>query len=110
MATAARSRYRVAPRSRSRASRVRWDRIGRIALVLVLFVVVAQYVGPSLSVFQTWRESNAAEARLVELKAENERLVRQARALEDDAAAIAVARKLGMVAPGEQAYVVDGLR
>lgn len=112
MATATRSRahYRVAPRRAGRASRVRWDRIGRVALVLVLFLVIASYVGPSLNVFESWRDSTAAEARLAELKDENDRLTRQAKALEGDAAAIAEARKLGMVGPAERAYVVDGLR
>lgn len=114
MATAtARPRYRarVAPRtSGSRLSRVRWDRLGRIALVLVLFAVLASYVSPSLNVFQTWRESNSAESRLAALKAENATLTRQAEALKQPAAETAEARKLGLVAAGEQAYVVDGLK
>ena len=112
MATATRSRahYRVAPRSARRGSRIRWDRLGRVALVLVLFVVIASYVGPSLNVFESWRDSTAAESRLAELKDENDRLTRQAKALERDAAATAEARKLGMVGPSERAYVVDGLR
>ena len=45
-----------------------------------------------------------------QLKGENEKLTRQAKELEKPAAAIAEARKLGMVAPGEQAYVIDGLK
>ena len=112
MATATRSRahYRVAPRSRGRASRIRWDRLGRVLLVLVVFGILISYVGPSLNVFESWRESRAAEARLAELEAENERLTRQAKALEGDAAAVAEARKLGMVGPTERAYVIDGLR
>jgi cell division protein FtsB len=114
MATAtARTRYRprVAPRSAgSRVSGLRWDRIGRVALVLVLFVVLASYVSPTLNVFETWRESNSASARLGELKAENAGLERQAEALKQPAAETVEARKLGLVAPGEQAYVVDGLK
>ena len=112
MATATRSRsqYRVAPRSRGRASRIRWDRLGRVLLVLVVFGILASYVGPSLNVFESWRESKAAEARLAELGAEDERLTRQAKSLEGEAAAMAEARKLGMVGPAERAYVVDGLR
>jgi len=113
MASRAQARYkaRVVPRGRSgsRASRVRWDRLGRVILVLVLFAVVASYVGPSLKVFDTWRESKAADIELAALKAENEQLQRQANELEKPAAAIAEARKLGLVASGEQAYVIDGL-
>jgi cell division protein FtsB len=113
MATATRSRpgYRVAPRrGPSRASRIRWDRLGRVVLVLVIFVVLASYISPTLNVFDTWRESNAAESRLSTLKAENDRLERQNRELGQPSAAVAEARKLGMVAPGEQAYVIDGLK
>jgi cell division protein FtsB len=113
MATATRSshRYRVAPRNgrQGGGSRIRWDRLGRVVLVVVIFAVLASYVSPTLNVFDTWRDSKAAEERLATLKAENERLVRQNRELDEPTAAVAEARKLGMVAPGEQAYVIDGL-
>jgi cell division protein FtsB len=114
MASVAQPRYRarVAPRGSrgSRGSRIRWDRFGRVVLVLVLFVVLASYVGPSLHVFESWRESKGADARLVELKRENAELTRKAKALETDAAVMAEARKLGLVAAGEQPYVVDGVK
>lgn len=107
-----RYRPRVVARggSGSRLSGVRWDRFGRIVLVLVLFAVLTSYVGPTLNVFHTWRESRSADARLSELKAENEALSSQAEQLNEPAAMIAEARKLGMVAPGERPYVVDGLK
>lgn len=115
MATAtARPRYkpRVVPRggSGSRVSRIRWDRFGRVCLVLVLFAVLLSYIGPTMHVFESWRESGGARARLAELKAENERLMRQAQQLDHPAATMAEARKLGLVAPGEQAFVVKGLK
>lgn len=114
MASAAQPRYRarVVPRGAvgARASRIRWDRFGRVVLVLVLFAVLISYISPTLHVFDSWRQSNAAEARLADLKDENGRLERQVRELDKPAAAIAEARKLGMVGPGEQAYVIDGLK
>lgn len=114
MASATQPRYRarVVPRERrgTRGSRIRWDRFGRVALVVVLFAVLVSYIGPTLRVFDTWRESKAGAARLATLKEENERLSRQARELEQPAAALVEARKLGLVGPGERAYVVDGLR
>ena len=113
MASVAQPRYRarVAPRTRgSRGSRIRWDRFGRVVLVLVLFIVIASYVGPSLHVFESWRESKSAQARLAELKAENAELTRKAKALESDAAVMAEARKLGLVGSSEQAYVLDGIK
>jgi hypothetical protein len=32
---------------------IRWDRVGRVALLVVLFGVVALYVAPSISLFHT---------------------------------------------------------
>jgi cell division protein FtsB len=114
MATATEPRYRarVVPRGASgaRASRIRWDRFGRVVLVLVLFAVLISYISPTLHVFDSWRQSNAAESRLAQLKQDNGRLERQVRELDKPSAAIAEARKLGMVGPGEQAYVIDGLK
>lgn len=110
------ARYRYRPRvvargrSGGRATRIRWDRLGRVVLVLVLFAILLSYIGPIHHVVDSWREANAGEARLAEVKAENDRLTRQAKGLEKSAATIAEARKLGLVAPGEQAYVVDGVK
>ena len=78
-------------------------------LVLVLFAVLASYIGPSLHVFEQWRESRSAEQQLATLKAENERLARQAREIEQPEVAMTEARRLGLVGPGERAYVVHGL-
>ncbi len=113
MASVAQPRYRARIAAReggSRGSRIRWDRFGRIVLVLVLFIVLASYVGPSLHVFEGWRESNDAQARLAELKQENSELTRKAKALESQTAVMAEARKLGLVGASEQAYVIDGIR
>jgi cell division protein FtsB len=115
-ATAVRSRRRykarVAPRKgagRTTGSRIQWDRVGRIALVLVFFAVLASYIKPTINLISTWREANAAEQQLNELQAENAKLERRAELLKTPAAAMAEARKLGMVGPGEQAYKISGL-
>lgn len=115
-ATAVRSRRRykarVAPRKgqgRTTASRIQWDRVGRIALVLVVFLILASYVKPTINLISTWRESKAAEQELAELKRENAKLEKRAELLKTPAAAMAEARKLGMVGPGEQAFKVSGL-
>jgi cell division protein FtsB len=114
-ATTARGRRykaRIAPRKggpRGPASRIHWDRVGRIVLVLVLFAVLASYVNPVIDLFHTWRDAGAAEQRLAELKSENNRLERRAAELKTPAAAIREARRLGMVGEGERAYVIKGL-
>jgi cell division protein FtsB len=77
--------------------------------VLVLFAVLASYVGPVLSLVDDWRDSRAERERYLDLKRDNARLHERAEALETPAAAEEEARRLGMVAPGERAYVIRGL-
>lgn len=90
-------------------SRVRWDRIGRVALVLVLAGVMASYLNPVVNLIDAWRDSKAGEERLAELKAENASLSEQVARAESPLTMEREARKLGMVRPGERAYVLEGL-
>jgi cell division protein FtsB len=108
----ARSRTRPAARrrtTRQSRTRINWDSLGRRVLVLVLFAVLASYVGPVLGLFDDWRDSRAERERYVDLQKENVRLHERAEALESPVAAEEEARRLGMVAPGERAYVIHGL-
>ncbi len=89
--------------------RVRWDRIGRVALLLVLGLILLLYVGPARSFVSTWRDAKEKRADVHRLTAENRRLQARRRALEDPRTLEAEARKLGMVRPGERAFVVQGL-
>jgi cell division protein FtsB len=88
---------------------IRWDRVGRVALLLVLIAIVGLYIGPSLSYFSAWRESKAREDVVAKLEREQERLkarradLRNPRILEQEA------RRLGMVKPGETPYVIGNL-
>lgn len=103
-------RLKPAPRSRARrAGRIHWDRVGRIALVLVFFAILASYVGPSLHVFEAWRDSRAEHSKLGELRTENAKLRERIETMSGDDAAALAARKQGMTAPGEGAYVIRGL-
>jgi cell division protein FtsB len=91
------------------ALRVRWDRVGRIALLVLLAVVVLLYVGPARKLVSTWQTSNAKQERLHTLEREHETLVRQAASLRSSRTIQAEARRLGMVRPGERSFVVRGL-
>ncbi len=88
---------------------MRWDRVGRVALVLVLFGVMASYLNPVVNLFDAWRDSKAGAAHLAELRAENAALRERVAEARDPATLEREARKLGMVRPGERAYVIDGL-
>ncbi len=91
------------------APRVRWDRVGRIALLLVLVGVLALYVKPVLSWWSTRQESQKRGAEVSVLEAENEALRKRRAELKDPRMLENEARRLGMVKPGERAFVVEGL-
>jgi cell division protein FtsB len=98
------------PGARSGASRVKWDRVGRIALVLVLFAVAYSYLNPAIDLFQTYRSTTAAKAEFHELLKENKRLHRAIQSSDEPAVVARAARKQGMVAEGETPFVLHGLR
>jgi cell division protein FtsB len=107
------SRAYAAPRRRVRRrvgpSRIRWDRVGRIALVLVLFGVMVSYLNPLVNLLEAWQGSKASEQQLTQLQRERDGLRSQLREVSSPATLEREARKLGMVRPGEHAYVVHGL-
>jgi cell division protein FtsB len=88
---------------------IRWDRVGRVTLLLVLFGVVALYVGPSISYFRTWREAQGRRGEVRELQRENQRLRRRSAELRDTRTLEREARRLGLVKPGELPFIVKGL-
>jgi len=92
-----------------RRTRIRWDRLGRWALIAVLGFVLYLYVGPAATWVSTYREAGRKRAEVAELKAENRRLRERRRQLRDPAALEREARRLGMVKAGERSYVIEGL-
>jgi cell division protein FtsB len=96
-------------RGRVGPSRIRWDRVGRVALVLVLFGVMVSYLNPLVNLLQAWQGSKASEQQLAQLEQEKAELRQQLREVSSPATLEREARRLGMVRPGEHAYVVHGL-
>ena len=90
-------------------ARIRWDRIGRVALLLVLVLIVFLYVGPLRSWWSTWQESKAKRTEITRLERENAALRARRAALGDPRALEREARKMGMVRPDERPFVVRGL-
>ena len=95
--------------SRSPVGGIRWDRVGRLALLFVFIGVAALYIGPSISYFQTRGESARRHHDISVLKKENADLKKRKAALSSSRAVENEARRQGMVKPGERAYVVKGL-
>ena len=112
MAQAAATRVRPRPRSRSRSSataRIRWDRVGRLGLLAVLGVILMLYVSPVVHWIEQSRTAAHERSEVGSLQKEHDRLQARLRELHGPGAIEREARKLGMVAPGEKPYVVQGL-
>ena len=90
-------------------SRIRWDRVGRWALIGVFALVLYLYVGPLISWVKAYREAGRQRAEVAALREANARLLARKRALERPDALEREARALGMVKAGERSYVVTGL-
>jgi len=101
---------RPRPAARSGPSRIKWDRVGRIALVLVLFAVAYSYLNPAIDLFKTYQSTTAAKAEFHELLKENKRLHREIQSADEPAVVEQVARRQGMVGEGETPLVLRGLR
>jgi cell division protein FtsB len=95
--------------SRRRARGIRWDRVSRVALLVVLVGMLGLYVRPARSYWSTRQEAAQRRAELAALQREHARLTARRDALRQSSAIEREARRLGMVKPGERPYVVTGL-
>jgi cell division protein FtsB len=102
---------RSAPRRRAShalaSSGIRWDRLGRVALLALLGVILLLYISPAKHWVEQSRTASAQGEELRGLEAENARLEQRARELRDPDTLEHEARKLGMVRNGERAYVIE---
>jgi cell division protein FtsB len=88
---------------------VRWDRLGRLAMLFVLAALLYLYLSAGFHMYSTWGQARRANASLAQMEHENARLVRQHEALRRQGTVESQARRLGMMKQGEQQYVVSGL-
>jgi cell division protein FtsB len=92
-----------------RRTTIRWDRLGRWALIGVFAFVLYLYIGPAARWVTTYRQAKEKRAEVATLHAENRQLRAHKRALEQPSSLEREARRLGMVKAGEKSYVVEGL-
>src|SRR3954451_12101575 len=97
------------PGARRGASRIHWDRVGRVALTLVLFAVLYSYLNPVIDFVKTYTTTTAARVQLHEAQHENTRLHWRIQHADDPITLDAKARTQGMVGPEETPLVVRGL-
>ena len=94
--------------SRPPKLRVRWERVGRVGLLVVLAVVVGLYVEHTLAYIATRSQAERQQAIVTRLTHQNTQLARQVKSLNDPSTIASEARALGMVRPDERPYVIDG--
>ena len=111
MAPAATARTRHPTRGGSTragaAGRIRWDRVGRLALLGTLGVIVLLYISPTKHWFEQSGTKSAQREELSRLSAENDGLKQKVRALSNPGTLEQEARRLGMVRRGERSYVIE---
>jgi len=103
MAASATARRAPAP------GRIRWDRLGRYALLVVLFAILLAYISPISHWVRQSETAQHEEALLRDLQDENARLKHRVQDLKRPLALEREARKLGMIKEGERAYVISNL-
>jgi len=97
------------PAARRGASRIHWDRVGRVALTLVLAAVLYSYLNPVIDFVKTYTATSEAKAKLHEVQRENTHLHWRIQNAEDPIVLNGRARAQGMVAPEETPIIVRGL-
>jgi cell division protein FtsB len=96
------------PAARSGPSRIKWDRVGRIALTLVLAAVLYSYLNPAIDFVKTYTGTTAAKAKRLDLLRQNKLLHHRIQHSDDRQVVEQQARAQGMVDEGEQPIVVRG--
>jgi cell division protein FtsB len=88
---------------------IRWDRVGRVALLGVLFAILTMYASPLQRWITQHRTASEDSAQLRQLEAQNHELKANIGALQRPQALEMRARRLGMVKPGEVPFVIENL-
>jgi hypothetical protein len=91
------------------STRVRWDRLGRIAMLCVLGALLYLYLSAGISLLSTWKEARGDSAQVASLESQHAILEAQHAALKSPGTLVEEARRLGMMRPGEQTYVISHL-
>jgi cell division protein FtsL len=88
---------------------VRWDRLGRIAMLGVLLALLFLYLSAGLNMLSTWGVSRHTASRVAEMQSEHKRLVGEHNRLSSQSNVEEQAQALGMQRANEQTYIVGNL-
>jgi hypothetical protein len=112
-ATAASARRRAPARSPAAGRRgpgIQWHRIGRVALLFTLFVILLLYIRPVAHWVEQRSTAAHSRADLNDLQREHNRLQARLRELSGMGAVEREARRMGMVRAGERPFVIEQTR
>jgi len=107
MATASARAPRRRASSNLKLGGIRWDRLSRVALLVLLGAILLMYVSPAKHWWEASRTASAQSGELQHLEAENKRLQERSALLKDPDTLELEARKLGMTRSDERAYVIE---
>jgi cell division protein FtsB len=88
-------------------SQIQWQKVGRLALLFTLFVIVLLYIRPVAHWVQQRSTAAHSQADLRDLQREHDRLEARLQQLSGTGSIEREARKMGMVRRGERPYVVE---
>lgn len=89
--------------------RIRWDRVGRLAMLFVLAALLYLYLSAGIRMLSTWRQSHHDRATVAAMEREHRALVREREALGRQGSTEMQARRLGMKKSNERQYVITNL-
>ena len=103
------ARGRAPARARTGKGGIRWDRVGRVSLLVVLGIILVSYIGPATEYLRAWGLVKDTRSEVRELQRDNAALRARAKRLRDLETVELEARRSGMARPGERVYVIRGL-
>jgi cell division protein FtsB len=92
-----------------RRGTIRWDRVGRVALLGTLVVILGLYISPAVHWFEQSRTAGVQRQELRDLTRQHRALVHKARELRSPGALEREARRFGMVRQGERPFAIENL-
>src|SRR3954466_2641444 len=105
--SAAASAVRPRPRAADQRSQIQWQKVGRLALLFTLFVIVLLYIRPVTHWLQQRSTAAHSQSDLRDLQREHDRLEARLKQLPGPGAVEHEARKMGMVRQGKKPYVIE---
>jgi cell division protein FtsB len=106
-AATAGSARRRAPAHKGPRPSIQWQKVGRLALLFTLFVIVLLYIRPVTHWLQQRSTAAHSQSDLRDLQREHDRLEARLKQLSGPGAVEHEARKMGMVRQGEKPYVIE---